>query len=100
MTAPQCRVWNRNGRPCRLRAVRTSKLLPLILLAACGGPKKPTSEPVPSHPVEPTPAPTPTPAPAPAPAADDSALVKEAKQFVADADGELRKLNVDAAVAE
>ena len=78
--------------------MRTTKLIPLVLLAACGGPKKST-EPVPA------PAPTPgveQPAPTPAPPAGSSsaALAEEAKKFVADADKELRKLYVEASVAE
>ena len=82
--------------------MRTSKLIPLILFAACGGPKKP--EPAPALPVsapEPAPAPGPAPAPTPAPPAqNDAALIQEAKQFVADADKELRKLFVDASQAD
>ena len=82
-----------------MRLVRTSKLFPLVLLAAaCGGPKTP--DPIPPPLPDPTTAEPSTPAPA-TPAPDNSAaLVAEAKQFVADADKELRKLYVDAAVAE
>ncbi len=76
----------------------TSNLLPLILLAAaCGGSKKP--EPVPAPPVTTT-EPAPAPGPGPAPQVNDAALVAEAKQFVADADKELRKLYTEASVAE
>jgi peptidyl-dipeptidase A len=69
----------------------------ILLAAACGGSKKP--EPVPAPPVT-TATPVPAPAPAPAPPANDAALVAEAKQFVADADQELRKLYIDASVTE
>jgi peptidyl-dipeptidase A len=80
--------------------VRTSKLFPLILAtaaAACGGSK---------------PATTAAPPPAPPPVADpphavmvppvdpDAALVAEANKFVADLDPVLRKLQVDASLAQ
>jgi peptidyl-dipeptidase A len=78
-----------------LRLVRISKLIPIVLLAAaCGGPKKPEPVPAPPPTPEPSPVPTPTPTPAPAPV-DDSALVEEAKKFVADMDKELNTLFVE-----
>ena len=85
----------------RLRPVRTSKLIPLILLAACGGPKKST-DPVPAPAPAPAPSPGPEQSPAPTPpaGASSAALVEEAKKFVADNDKELRKLYVDSAVAD
>ena len=52
----------------------------------------------------PEPAPTPEPSPGPTamppPPADDTALINEAKQFVADADATLRKLYIDASVTD
>jgi peptidyl-dipeptidase A len=85
-----------------LRAVRTTKLLPLILLAACGGPKTPAPAPAPDQqPAAPEPTEAAQPAPAPAePGASSDALVAEAKEFAAQADKELRKLYTDASVAE
>ncbi len=77
--------------------VRTSKLIPLILFAACGGPKTPAPEP------SPAPAPGPTseaPTPTPTTGTNNAALVAEAKQFVAQADKELRELWVTASEAE
>ncbi len=83
-----------------MRGVRNPKLLSLILLAAaCGGPTKPQPVPAPLPEAAPEATPAPVPAPAP-PAGDNAALVRQAKQFVADADKELRKLYVDASVAE
>ena len=82
--------------------MRTSKLLPLILFAACGGSKTPAPIPVPDQPPAPETGPT-TQGPAPGPTAppvDNAALVAEAKQFAAQADQELRKLYVEASVAE
>ena len=82
--------------------MRTSKLLPLILFAACGGSKTPAPTPVPDQPPAPETGPT-TQGPAPGPTAppvDNAALVAEAKQFAAQADQELRKLYVEASVAE
>jgi peptidyl-dipeptidase A len=78
---------------------KTTLLCTLILAAACGHPSKPP-EPVPA----PAPAPEPEPAATPvekrpAPAAD-AALITEAKQFVADLDPTLRKLSVDASLAQ
>jgi peptidyl-dipeptidase A len=76
--------------------VRTSKLFPLVLAAACGGPKPPdTVPPPPSDPQSTSGSAAVAPS---APQAD--ALVAEARQFVADADAELRKLYVAASVAE
>jgi peptidyl-dipeptidase A len=85
--------------------VRTSKLIPLILVAACGGPKKApdrsTADPLPPAPTDTTAqAPVPTPAPPPQDPAKDAALVAEAKEFATRVDQELRKLYVDASVAE
>ena len=69
-----------------------------ILAAACGHPSKPP---------EPVPPPQPgaaAPAPAPqaerSPASGDAALIAEAKQFVADLEPTVRKLNVDASLAQ
>jgi peptidyl-dipeptidase A len=79
--------------------VQSSKLLPLILLAAaCGGPKKP--QPVPAPLPEQAPESKPATAPVPPPVVDNTALVQQAKQFVADTDKELRKLYVDASLAD
>ena len=80
--------------------MRTSKLLPLILFAACGGSNKPAPAPVPDQTTqgEPT-TPAQEPAAAPAPA-NTEALVAEAKQFAAHADAELKRLYVEASVAE
>jgi len=72
--------------------VRTSLLL-VSILAASGCKKS----------KEPAPAPTPNPGSGSAvakPPADDSALIAEAKQFLADADKELRRVLVAAAEAE
>ena len=70
-----------------------------ILAAACGHPSKPP-EPV----APPTPEATATPPVAPAPerppAGGDDALLAEAKQFVADLDPKVRKVSVDASVAQ
>jgi len=60
-----------------VRPVRTTKLLPVILAAACGSSKTPAVSPQSSD-----------------------ALVAEAEQFVKDMDPKLRKLQVDASVAE
>src|SRR5512143_3419983 len=78
-----------------------TRLLPLVLLAACGGSKKTETVPAPPPPApeeaaKPTP-PTPTPAP---PASNDAALIEEAKKFVADTDKELRQLMVDSSQTE
>jgi peptidyl-dipeptidase A len=68
----------------------------LIAAASCGHPAKPA---------EPPPPPRPTPEAEPAaekaerPPAADTALIAEAKQFVADADKTVRKLTVDASLA-
>jgi peptidyl-dipeptidase A len=80
--------------------VRTTKILPLILAAACGGSKKPDT----------TASAPPTAAPhdqlagdtvaAMPPADGNAALVAEAKQFVAGLDAKIRPLLVDASVAE
>jgi peptidyl-dipeptidase A len=78
--------------------VRTSKLIPLVLLAACGGPKKspePVSAPAPTAGAEQA-----ATVPAPQEPHQDAALVAEAKQFVVDADKELRQLWVEASKAE
>jgi len=79
--------------------VRTTKLLPLILAAACGGPKKPETTAA-----APPPAPAPTPVadqvPVPPPHGADDALIAEAKQFVGQLEPKLRKLQVDASLAE
>jgi len=69
--------------------VRTSLLLLSILAAACS---KKTQE------AEPTPTPSPTPPPTAKP--DDTALINEAKKFLADADTELRRVLVGAAEAQ
>ena len=77
--------------------MRTLYLLPLLV--ACGGPKQP--KPFPDQPPQPPVAePEPPPAAHPPPAPDDSALIAEAKQFVAETDKELRKLMVDASQTE
>jgi len=78
-----------------------TRLLPLVLLAACGGSKKTETVPAPPPPppeeaAKPTP-PSPTPAP---PASNDAALIEEAKKFVADTDKELRQLMVDSSQTE
>ncbi len=80
--------------------MRTSKLLPLILFAACGGSNKPAPAPVPDQtsPGETT-TPAQEPAAAPAPA-NTEALVAEAKQFAAHVDAELKRLYTEASVAE
>jgi len=83
--------------------VRTSKLLPLILFAACGGPKKQPAPPAPApEPIAGAPAvpPTPTPTPAPPPGPSDAALVAEATELAKQVDQQLRKLYVDASVAD
>ena len=69
--------------------MRTSLLLLSILAAACS---KKTQE------AEPTPTPSPTPPPTAKP--DDTALINEAKKFLADADTELRRVLVGAAEAQ
>jgi peptidyl-dipeptidase A len=79
--------------------VRTITLISaLIFAAACGHPSKPPApvpEPLPAKPSEPAAEKVEKP---PAPSADD-ALIAEAKQFAADLDKTLRKLNVDASLA-
>ena len=77
--------------------MRTSKLLPLIVFAACGGPNKPAPEPMPGPEPGPT---TQAETPTPPSGANDAALIAEAKQFTGQVDRELRKLYVDASVAE
>lgn len=73
--------------------MKTTLLLPAILLAAaCGGPQPPDATPTP-----PTAAPPPTGPTAP-PVDPDANLVAEAGRFAADMDAELRKLFVDASV--
>ncbi len=66
--------------------MRIRHLIPLVLAIACT--KKSEPPPAPDHdkPV--------------AKPSNDDALIKEAKQFVTDADGKVRKLIVDASVAE
>jgi peptidyl-dipeptidase A len=76
--------------------VRTIKLLPVILAAACGSKKPETTTAAP--PVAPPPVEAPHAVVAPSSA--DDALIKEAQQFVKDMDPKLRKLQVDASVAE
>ena len=83
--------------------MRTSKLLPLILFAACKN--TPPPQPVPDLPTPPpdqtgTPTKPPTPATPPAVAPNNDALIAEAKQFAATADAELRKLYIEASLAE
>ena len=76
--------------------MRKSTLLSaLILAAACGHPSKPADPVTPKPEAEVIEPPTPT----EKPAAADDALIAEAKQFVADLDPILRKLNVDASQA-
>jgi peptidyl-dipeptidase A len=76
--------------------VRTTKLLPLILAAACGGSNKPDTTAS-----APPPAPAPETAQTAPPTADpDAALVAEAKQFVAGLDAKIRPLMVEASQAE
>ena len=70
-----------------------------ILAAACGHPSKPP-EPVAPPAPEATATPPATPAPERPPASGDDALVAEAKQFVADLDPKVRKVSVDASVAQ
>jgi hypothetical protein len=77
--------------------VRTSKLLPLILFAACGGPKTPAPGPTPGPAPDPT---AETPAPTPTAGTNNAALIAEAKQFVGQVDKELRDLYVTASEAE
>jgi peptidyl-dipeptidase A len=77
--------------------VRTSKLLPLILFAACGGPKTPAPGPTPGPAPDPT---AETPAPTPTAGTNNAALVAEAKQFVGQVDKELRDLYVASSEAE
>src|SRR5689334_23218787 len=82
--------------------MRTGKLVStLLFLAACGGSKPPETVPAPP-PNNNTSAPPPAGEQQPAPPAanNDAALINEAKQFVANADQELRKLYVDAATAD
>jgi peptidyl-dipeptidase A len=80
---------------------RTAPLFSILLLAACGGskpravpapPPDETSQPDVTQPTQPT--------PPPPPANNDAQLIAEAKQFVADADTELRRLIIDASVAD
>lgn len=79
--------------------MRTGKLVStLFFLAACGGKKPPETVPAPPpNPGAETPVVT---QPENPPANNDAALIAEAKQFVADADKEIRKLYTDAATAE
>ena len=80
--------------------MRNAPRLLLILAAACGSSKP---EPI-AMPAKEAPTPDEGPAAAPPPSGNrppadsEAALVAEARQFVAQMDGELRKLNVDAAV--
>lgn len=75
--------------------MRKTKLLPLILAAAaCGG--KPAE---PAAPTLPSPGAGPTTPGEPSAPAGNAALVAEARAFVAQMDGELKKLYVDASVA-
>ena len=80
--------------------MRIAKLLPLILVAACGGPKKPdtVAAPAPAPVAEAPPAGAPEP-PRTGPSADDL-LVTEARKYVAEAEATARKLGVAASVAE
>ncbi|HEX5061211.1 MAG TPA: M2 family metallopeptidase [Kofleriaceae bacterium] len=81
--------------------MRTSKLLPLMFIAACGGPKKQPAPPAPApEPTAGAPAVAPVPTPAPPPGPNDAALVAEATEFAKHADEELRKLYVDSSVAD
>jgi peptidyl-dipeptidase A len=82
-----------------LRGVRTSKLFPLILLAACGGSKTPAPTALPDSPADTGTTGTTTPGPA-KPTVNTAALVAEAKQFAQEADAELKRLYIEASVAE
>jgi peptidyl-dipeptidase A len=74
--------------------VLKTTLLSAFILAACGHPAKPP-EPEPPKPTEASETPTPTEKPA-----GDAALLAEAKRFVAGLDPVVRKLSVEASVAE
>jgi peptidyl-dipeptidase A len=82
----------------RFRGVKKLTAL-VVVAAACGGSKKPDTVPAPPPnqvgdlPPEPV-------KPPPAPGGDEQALIAEAKQFVADADKELRGLYVNASATE
>jgi peptidyl-dipeptidase A len=75
--------------------VRKTTLCTLLLAAACGGSSKPPEPAPPPNPVEPEPAPTVV-EKQPAPV---DPRIAEAKQFVADLDQTVRKLDVDASLA-
>jgi peptidyl-dipeptidase A len=77
------------------RGVRTS-IATLVVVAACSGSSKPAPQPPPT--TEPTA--SHEPAEKIEKPSGDAALIAEAKQFVADADKEVRKLTVDASLAE
>jgi peptidyl-dipeptidase A len=73
-------------------------LIFVLLVAAACGPKKPDSIPAPP-PTGSDPVATPSDPPMP-PAQPDESLVTEAKQFVAETDKELKRLSIEASVAE